>query len=285
MWTGMLSAAAAQVWIVPAELLNALNGFFLAYVAAVARWGARLPGAVAEVGIDGPLQLAIAYAALAGTLWRGMAVARRSLAGGPRWLGACALVAVAGCALLLRGHAPRATLALHRHVPRRRAGRRDPDPGAGRPRGARGRRPAGGGRGVEAARPRRDAARRGGAHACPGGPPGWSRGRADAASRSTSCSTAATPPTGPTTGASWRSPAPAAVACRARRGRPALQARALRCGSTCWLPDRRSTPRTASTRICAPRCSTSPIAGSTCCCRRTPRARSPRGSPCAGSRC
>ena len=70
MWTGMLSAAAAQVWIVPAELLNALNGFFLAYVAAVARWGARLPGAVVEVGIDGPAQLAIAYAALAGVLGR-----------------------------------------------------------------------------------------------------------------------------------------------------------------------------------------------------------------------
>ncbi len=73
MWTGMLSAAAAQVWIVPAELLNALNGFFLAYVAAVARWGARLPGAVAEVGIDGPVRLAIAYAVLAGILgaaWR-----------------------------------------------------------------------------------------------------------------------------------------------------------------------------------------------------------------------
>jgi competence protein ComEC len=107
MWTGMLSAAAAQVWIVPAELLNALNGFFLAYVAAVARWGARLPGAVAEIGIHGPVQLAIAYAALAGILgaaWRLREAARRRAAP----LGACALVAVAGGALLLHGHTPAA---------------------------------------------------------------------------------------------------------------------------------------------------------------------------------
>ena len=82
MWTGMLSAAAAQVWIVPAELLNALNGFFLAYVAAVARWGARLPGAVAEVGIDGPVQLAIAYAVLAGILGAGWRLRRSASAAG-----------------------------------------------------------------------------------------------------------------------------------------------------------------------------------------------------------
>jgi competence protein ComEC len=105
MWTGMLSATAAQVWIVPAELLNALNSFLLAYVAAVARWGARLPGGVAEVGIDGPVQLAIAYAALAGILgaaWRLRAARRR----GRAMLGACALVAAAGGALLLHGSTP-----------------------------------------------------------------------------------------------------------------------------------------------------------------------------------
>jgi competence protein ComEC len=68
MWTGMLSAAAAQVSTVPAELLNALNGFFLAYVAAVARWSARLPGAVAEVEVHGVAQLALAYAVLAAAL-------------------------------------------------------------------------------------------------------------------------------------------------------------------------------------------------------------------------
>ena len=102
MWTGMLSAAAAQVWIVPAELLNALNGVCLAYVAAVARWGARLPGGVAQLRIGGPVQLALAYVALAGTLaavWRARAAIRRRAAP----LGACALAAVAGGALLLSG--------------------------------------------------------------------------------------------------------------------------------------------------------------------------------------
>jgi competence protein ComEC len=104
MWTGMLSATAAQVWVVPAELLNALNGLLLAYVAAVARWGARLPGAVAEIGIDGPVQLAIAYAALAGTLglaWRLRGAPRR----GAALLVACALGAAA-VAVLHHGHTP-----------------------------------------------------------------------------------------------------------------------------------------------------------------------------------
>ena len=102
MWIGMLSAAAAQVWIVPAELLNGLNGFLLAYVAAVAHWGARLPGAVVELRISGPAQLALAYAAFAGALgtaWRARAVLRRRAA----LFGACALVAAAGGALLLPG--------------------------------------------------------------------------------------------------------------------------------------------------------------------------------------
>jgi len=102
MWTGMLSAAAGQVWAVPAELLNALNGFCLAYVAAIARWGARLPGAVAEVGIDGPVELVLAYATLAtaaGVVWRARAGLRRRAVPG----GAFVLVAAACAALLLRG--------------------------------------------------------------------------------------------------------------------------------------------------------------------------------------
>jgi competence protein ComEC len=102
MWTGMLSAAAAQVWIVPAELLNALNGFFLAYIAAVAHWGARLPGAVLELRIGGPAQLALAYATFAGVLgaaWRARAALRRRAA----LIGACALVAAAGGVLLEPG--------------------------------------------------------------------------------------------------------------------------------------------------------------------------------------
>ena len=133
MWTGMLSAAAAQVWIVPAELLNALNGFFLAYVAAVARWGARLPGAVAaaEVGIDGPVRLAIAYAVLAGRPRRGVAVAGRSPAASrsPRRVRARRR---GGCRAAAARRRTRATRGLHRHVPRCRPGRRHPDPGAGR---------------------------------------------------------------------------------------------------------------------------------------------------------
>jgi competence protein ComEC len=63
----------AQVSAAPAEVLNGLNGFCLGFVAAVARWGARLPGAALEVRISGPAQLAFAYAALAGVLataWR-----------------------------------------------------------------------------------------------------------------------------------------------------------------------------------------------------------------------
>jgi competence protein ComEC len=102
MWIGMLSAAAAQVWIVPAELLNALNGFFLAYVAAVAHWGARLPGAVSEVRLGGPVQLALAYAVLMaalGAVWGTRAALRRWAA----VLGACAVAAVAAAVLLLPG--------------------------------------------------------------------------------------------------------------------------------------------------------------------------------------
>jgi competence protein ComEC len=101
----MLSAAAAQVWMVPAELLNGLNGFCLAYVAAVARWGARLPGAVAELHIAGPAQLALVYAAMAcaiGAAWRAREALRRRA--GPA--AACAIIAAAAAALLIAGPAP-----------------------------------------------------------------------------------------------------------------------------------------------------------------------------------
>lgn len=78
MWIGMLSAAAAQVSTAPAEVLNGLNGFCLGFVAAVARWGARLPGAQLEVRLAGPAQLGVAYAVLAaavGSAWRARAAA------------------------------------------------------------------------------------------------------------------------------------------------------------------------------------------------------------------
>lgn len=64
MWIGMLASAAAQVSLLPAELLNALNGFTLTYVATVARWTAGLPGAVWNVRIASPAAIAGAYAAI-----------------------------------------------------------------------------------------------------------------------------------------------------------------------------------------------------------------------------
>ena len=251
----MLSAAAAQVWIVPAELLNALNGFFLAYVAAVARWGARLPGAVAEVGIAGrcgwrsPTRR---WPASLGAAWRLRGAARRRAAP----LGACALVAVAAAALLLRGHAPAPPARLHRHVPRRRPGRRDPGPGAGRLAAL----VDGGPPEADVASKLRargvDAPRRGGAHPCPGGPPGRPRGRADRGlpgrrpARRRPLRRRARPP-------AHRGARPRPGGARhPRRGRAALQARACAAARRAGSRGRRSTPRTASTRTCAPRCCT-----------------------------
>jgi len=62
MWLGMLSAAVAQVSIAAATLLNALNGFCLAYLAAIARWCGSLPHAVWSVRLASPLALSLAYA-------------------------------------------------------------------------------------------------------------------------------------------------------------------------------------------------------------------------------
>lgn len=62
MWIGMLAAAVSQVAIAPAALLNAAGGFCLAYLAAVADWTARLPGAVWSVAIPSVPVLAAAYA-------------------------------------------------------------------------------------------------------------------------------------------------------------------------------------------------------------------------------
>jgi competence protein ComEC len=76
MWLGMLSATAAQVAVEPAELLNAVNGFCLAHVAAVARWGAELPGSALEVRIASPRALALTYAAGAAAVWAGWRLAR-----------------------------------------------------------------------------------------------------------------------------------------------------------------------------------------------------------------
>jgi competence protein ComEC len=61
MWTGMLAAAVAPVSLQAAALLNAIDGFCLAYLAAIARWSAHLPGAVLPLSLDSPLALAASY--------------------------------------------------------------------------------------------------------------------------------------------------------------------------------------------------------------------------------
>jgi competence protein ComEC len=102
MWLGMLSAAAAQVAIEPATLLNAVNGFCLAHVAAVARWGAELPGAAIDVRISSSRALAAVYAAGAAALW---GVVRLAKVGSTRVCTAAglALVVVAAAALASGG--------------------------------------------------------------------------------------------------------------------------------------------------------------------------------------
>jgi competence protein ComEC len=61
MWVGTLAATAAQFSTGAAGLLNAVNGFLLAYLAAIAHWSARLPGAVVSLKVGSPLDLALAY--------------------------------------------------------------------------------------------------------------------------------------------------------------------------------------------------------------------------------
>jgi competence protein ComEC len=62
MWLGILAAAVSQVAVAPAALLNGVNGFCLAYLAAVADWTAGLPGAVWSVAIPSLPALIAAYA-------------------------------------------------------------------------------------------------------------------------------------------------------------------------------------------------------------------------------
>jgi len=65
MWLGMLSAAVGQVPVIPAEPLNRLNALLLAYIAQVAEWFGDPSWATAEVHLDGPVDLALAYAGIA----------------------------------------------------------------------------------------------------------------------------------------------------------------------------------------------------------------------------
>ncbi len=106
MWLGMLSAGAAQVAAAPAELLNAINAFCLAHVAAIAHWGAGLPGASVDVRIASPLALALVYAAGAVALWGGARLARS--AGGRLCVAAAPAVAIVAAAVLASGAPPTA---------------------------------------------------------------------------------------------------------------------------------------------------------------------------------
>jgi competence protein ComEC len=73
-WLGMLASALGQLSPALAIPLNALNGYLLAYVGAVARAAASVPHASVELALPGPLALAAAYAAigLAALLARGL---------------------------------------------------------------------------------------------------------------------------------------------------------------------------------------------------------------------
>jgi competence protein ComEC len=78
MWLGMLSALAGQVSVGAASLLNALNGFCLAFLAVVAKWSAGLPGAVISFKVRSPLVLAATYLVPSGVVAAIALLQRRS---------------------------------------------------------------------------------------------------------------------------------------------------------------------------------------------------------------
>jgi competence protein ComEC len=64
MWLGMVAAAAGQLPWLPVEPITALAGALAGYVAQVASWFAAPAWSQTEVGLGGPIALAIAYLAL-----------------------------------------------------------------------------------------------------------------------------------------------------------------------------------------------------------------------------
>jgi competence protein ComEC len=74
MWLGLLAAGVAQVSVDAAAFLNALNGYCLAYLAAIARWSADLPHAVLSLDLGSGWKLAGTYAAGAAALLAGRGV-------------------------------------------------------------------------------------------------------------------------------------------------------------------------------------------------------------------
>jgi competence protein ComEC len=102
MWLGMLAAGLSQLSLQAAALLNALNGYCLSYLAAIARWSAGLPNAVLSVQLGSVWGLAVAYAAGAGALLAGRWIADAQRSRGVRRR---AHVALAGASLVVLGGA------------------------------------------------------------------------------------------------------------------------------------------------------------------------------------
>ena len=96
MWLGMLTSAAAQMSLVPAELLNAVDAYLLGFVASVAHSSAALPGAVFELRIRTPLALLGAYAFMgaAGAMFAAPPKARRPVVIALAAISVCAAVGV-----------------------------------------------------------------------------------------------------------------------------------------------------------------------------------------------
>jgi competence protein ComEC len=110
MWLGMLSAAAGQLSLEAAALLNALNGYCLAYLSAVAHWSAGLPHAAVDVNLALPALAAlyaglVACCALAAWLRRMGGVDRIGARARPPLVAAAAVIA----ALIASALAPGAT--------------------------------------------------------------------------------------------------------------------------------------------------------------------------------
>ena len=93
MWTGTLAGAVGQFSTDAAVLLNAFNGFCLAYLAAIASWSASLPGASVSLSIGSPLVLGFAYLILAAAV--AIAVGARMRPALPRARPAPAIAAIA----------------------------------------------------------------------------------------------------------------------------------------------------------------------------------------------
>jgi len=112
MWLGMISAAIGQLHESLALPFNLINSLLLAYVAQVASWFGRPSWAVLEVRLNGPGQLALAYAGVAaGTilLLRAVTPERLGLDRAPdikrkaRWLVLTAAIGLITVLVLLPG--------------------------------------------------------------------------------------------------------------------------------------------------------------------------------------